>query len=526
MKPDELICSRTFREAILNEYPALRKSRSLCRLFAYLVFGTWRCAHTNNLMIPAEVLAHLEEHENLFQHGNYKGKEFLTRFSEQVAPIKYSESVWFAGRCRTVRWVNWSPDVWRAISQERADRQRRLSNPSSVNNDRVFFTSGRSVTGHSIRTQRETLRQEAMRRSTDAGCSDAERLLFYLNSQSSNRYTKMLANLDAALSAALHIQDTRARNHAIDTLLTIQEQPLPFYQASPRGRTVRIFPLTTSLLTLNSYVRKVLTPDWIDMDLKNAQAAIISQDWQIPTLQDFLDKSLSGGQSLWTYLLTNLNIEEPRHGLLKPALKDALYATVFGSTERNVCWHLTHNSREEGLGRRFLDIPIMRDILVARERRMSEIIDKGGATNIYGDWISLPPENIPEDGVRSVLAQCAQAAELKLMAPVVDLAIGQKGKKSGFDIMLFQHDGMSVVPRKKEDEKHWILRLQQAVDEQANRLGYKTRLEVSEFDPESTLLALNAKIKKQKRNRVRSSKNRVMPFHLNEMPSSDTYLFR
>ncbi|MGC4042255.1 MAG: hypothetical protein QM758_00435 [Armatimonas sp.] len=525
MKPDELICSRHFRETVLNECPVLCKDPTLRRLFAYLVFGTWRCLHTNDLMIPAEVLAYLERLENRHQHNNYKGKDFLDRFSKHVAHIDYSESVWFVGRCRTVRRVDWSSNVQRAILQERAERQGQFTRSSSAREDRVFFTSGSRVTSYALRTQREALRQEAMRRIVDAGSSDAVRLLTYLSSQSSNRYTKMLANLDAALSAALHIQDERARDHAVDTLLAIREQPLPFYQASPKGRTVRIFPLTTSLLTLNSYVRRVLTPDWIDMDLRNAQCSIIAADWQIASLQNFLEQSLlEGAESLWKYLLKQLNIEEERHRLLKPALKDALYSTVFGATKRNICWHLTHDSSQNNLGRRFLAIPLMQDILLARQRRMSEIIKQGGAINIYGDWIPLPSEKAPQNGVRSVLAQVAQAAEMKLMAPVIDLALEQTGKKSGFDITLWQHDGFSFVADKKEDVKHWISRLQQAVGSQAKSLGYRTRLEVSEFDPESTLAALNSKIKKVNRNKYKSTKNMVN--HQIEMPCSDSYVMR
>lgn len=491
MKPDELICSRAFRETILTEYPALRDSRdsrdsrALRRLFAYLAFGTWRCRYTDNLMIPADVLAHLEEKEYLLNHGNYVGQHYLDRFSERVARISCNESIWVADLCRTVRWVEWSPVAWRAICAERWGRQGRGSDPS-WQDDRVFFTDGRQVTRYAVRAEREKLRHEAMKSIALAGCPDAERLLRYLNSRSPNRYTKMLANLDTAMEVARSLPKKKTQNHArnhvrdhaLNTLRAIRDQPMPFYQASPRQRTVRIFPLTASLLTLKSCVRRVLTPDWVDLDLQSAQAAIVARDWGIDSLQAFLLEK-DQDQSLWEYLMDQLEIEQDRRSEIKPALKDALYATIFGSEERNICWHFSHDAGKIGLGRRFLNLPLLQDILAARERRMEEAIEAGGARNIYDTWVPLPSDCAPEKAVRSVLAQCAQAAEMKLLAPVIDLALEWEGRSSGFDIVLWQHDGFSFVPNKSEDRQQWIHRLQRAVQCQADALGYTTRLVVS-----------------------------------------------
>lgn len=100
--------------------------------------------------------------------------------------------------------------------------------------------------------------------------------------------------------------------------------------------------------------------------------------------------------------------------------------------------------------------------------------------NVYGTWIPFPPDCAPEKGVRSILAQCAQAAEMKLLAPVIDLAVEWEGRSSGFDIMLWQHDGFSFVPNKHEDTQPWTERLQCAVKAQADHLQYKTCLDVAE----------------------------------------------
>ena len=63
-----------------------------------------------------------------------------------------------------------------------------------------------------------------------------------------------------------------------------------------------------------------------------------------------------------------------------------------------------------------------------------------------------------------------------LLTPVLDTAEASTGK-SGFSVVLYQHDGFSMVSHKSEDEEHWVTRLQEAVSSQAGALGYETRLE-------------------------------------------------
>ena len=90
MKPNDLVCSRQFREVVIAHYPALGSHRPFARLFAWIAFGSWRCEWTGQLMLPAELLATIEDREHRVEHGNYEAGKFLTRFSEQVAHINLS----------------------------------------------------------------------------------------------------------------------------------------------------------------------------------------------------------------------------------------------------------------------------------------------------------------------------------------------------------------------------------------------------------------------------------------------------
>ena len=457
MKPSEFVCSRSFRQTVLDQHPVLGQDRPLARLFAWIGFGTWLSEPRRELMLPCKLLATLEEREHLLHHGNYQGFAYLTRFRDEVFPIKIRHHNSIFNKSRTLLSADFNPAVEAAVQAERVGDNRGL--------EQVYFVGGGPVSPRRQNSVREGLRLEALRLADGAGSNDAGRLLKYLNSRTSHRYTKILKNIPAAMDAASAIPENAARRHAQDLLLAIERQPMPYYQPSARGRTVRIFGYTESVLGLKKSVRRALTPDWTEMDLRGSQAAILATDWDIPSLRVFLRR----GDSLWDYLFTRLGL--PKDDQVKAALKEAVYATAFGMEEIHVARRLSRAIGIRGLGKRFCTAPLVRDILDARGRVMAETEQAEGRFNAYGKWLSTA-----EFSVASILAQCAQAVEMRLLSPVIDLA-ETHGGKSGFSIMLWQHDGFAVVAHKREDTSHWVARLQGAVAEHGTRLGYEAILE-------------------------------------------------
>ena len=92
-------------------------------------------------------------------------------------------------------------------------------------------------------------------------------------------------------------------------------------------------------------------------------------------------------------------------------------------------------------------------------RVMTETKQAGGRDNIYGKRLSTA-----EFSVASILAQCAQAVEMRLLSPVIDLA-ETHGREVGVQsILLWQHDGFAFTAHKREDTSHWVARLQGAVN--------------------------------------------------------------
>jgi hypothetical protein len=90
--------------------------------------------------------------------------------------------------------------------------------------------------------------------------------------------------------------------------------------------------------------------------------------------------------------------------------------------------------------------------------------------NHFGEWIPY----VESDGAKSVLAQLAQATEMALLLPAVELAEGT----DEFQILLWQHDGFSVSFQNRSKRERWAGRITEAVNTEAGRLGIPTELEV------------------------------------------------
>ena len=249
-------------------------------------------------------------------------------------------------------------------------------------------------------------------------------------------------------------------------LRRISLQPQPFYSASSNGNTARLF-TKAHIPDLKREVRKILMEGCLEADLRSSQLAICAWLWRIdPLLRLLFDQ-----KNIWNYLFSNFELREQHRSEAKRIFKKALYSICFGMAECHLNWCVQDCSGWTELGRiiasRFLDIPLIRDLLSARSFELDNIARAGGGTTCYGKWLKVNEEVHPRD----ILAQVAQSWEMKLIFPAFELA----DKTEDFKIMIFQHDGFSVhFTRRPED---WRKRIQGAVENQARQLGIPTSLE-------------------------------------------------
>lgn len=350
--------------------------------------------------------------------------------------------------------------------------------------DAVYFVSGRPYRARQHREHLTMYRRQALEELL-AHDHPALDLMRYANAQQGTVFARMVdKHGDAARSAALRLGKTgpdgqpdpvatqAAQWHALRILHGLESDAQPFYKPSRTGKTVRVFADGLSYLGLSKTVRRALMPDCPELDLANAQLAIAARDWDVPEVQAFL----STGEKVWPELERYLDLPADLH---KPVLKTALYSVLFGKGRGAVVRDLADGGQGEhgqGIGAekagRLFDHPLIRALYAARERKLAELKEAGHARTVFGQTFPVTDG----ESARSALAAQAQAVELWLLLPAVELL------KSNPDLTLvaWQHDGFTVHSSNRSKTDRYVRQLQDAVRERAEAAGYCTRLERSQ----------------------------------------------
>lgn len=465
-------CStREFRAGMLDIFPALKESRSLRALTAYLLRAT--PLEDGSVLVPREVLKLCvgTKGNNRFNGGN-----LLAEFSERVAYLEPVELVneatgelvdysFTKGQARAVR-VLWPADAMDLITVER-DRpiKDRLQ---------VHFVDG---TPYSRASRAETRKEQVTAASENVKCVEAGELQAYLNGKASNGFAKMLDHLDELEGEARATLTGETLRTTLDTLMTIAEQPQPIYKAV-EGST-RLYESARGFTFLHRPLRWLMNEqlDWVEYDLVAAQAAIVCQLWGAQLMSELF----AHGDNLWKVLLAELDIGVE----MKDFLKKLNYGVTFGAgydrlveVAREFAQAEAGNDKElaeELLRATFLPVveafwslPIIVDLIEARTRRLHEIQramkNREPIISAVGERLTGTPTQI--------LAQEAQAIEFRLVWPGLKVAIESDV------LMLYQADGWSAkLPADKTKAERIEKRMIDAVAQVAADMGIHTRLE-------------------------------------------------
>ncbi|MCP2014394.1 hypothetical protein L1280_001531 [Deinococcus sp. HSC-46F16] len=454
MKSRRIVLPET-REALQNLYPAAFQNPGYLRLLEYLLFGTF-VDKTNEdfLVIDARTLARLEGREGQVQSRNYVGKHMLEDFQRDVAPLIIENYQYTGGRARIVRRLE-APELSRILHREfTAPRVERTARG-------VYLETGRSPPKQSRiqATQARLARQEQaehIAQELDAN-HPAAALLTFLNTQPTTALKRIIAsNFDSAVSTVVNHPEmllaTKRYNLRLlhDVGQDLGHNPAPLYRPSLGDRTVRLFPVEGSYLSLSRDIRKALLSGCDEFDLNAAQLTLSAHIWKIPSLTAALgDRRL---HLLGPWALLGQQAGLPIEGPIRPSfrqkvvLKRAVYALLFGAAEKTVQGYLLEGTEgvpglTQAQVEQLMGSDLMRDILVARRDRQKQIQAEGGITTVFGKWVPLSPGKTGRDH-RSLMAEEMQAYELYLLKPVVDylLHIGS----DEVTIAAWQHDGFTL----------------------------------------------------------------------------------
>jgi len=427
-----------------------------------------------------------DKHRNYTRHENATG-ERLEDFIRRILPSAIIREYRFTeGLAREVSGLQeaFGDELLALRDAEFAKRTHRLKDP-------VYLTL--RATPFTKQNRYRTRKQDRVDpRTVEAKTELAQRLIEYVNGLKPECFAIDVHNLDKAHDLVDGWEHEGSKRTAKFQLAAISADSYPQYEPSSRGATVRIFTRKASFATIKSELRRILAPDWIELDLASAQAAIVAADWGLPKLYALLQQ----GRSIWESLHQHMRLGALGVSLdgAKPLLKKGLYSAIFGGGHERIVKKMQAEYEQQEC-RPVETIPaesvslfftheLIVELLVGRTRMMDQVRKNGGAYDVFGRGISLRKNGWKP---HRVLAQLAQAREMKLLEPAIDLAIAEserarlereagKDEYPRFQIMLWQHDGFSLHVRDKSRAASIVRRFQEDVE---SGLGdYPTRLEV------------------------------------------------
>ena len=261
------------------------------------------------------------------------------------------------------------------------------------------------------------------------------------------------------------------KRHAAEAAIDwIELFPQPLYKGV--NLSERVFTERHSLATIAKPLKRLLLPNSIDIDYQNCQAAVFAFLCDCPLLEEILDSR----ESLWTVIMHDLGVDAYNKEA-RSAIKKGTYSLIFGAYPRNLFRDSTAEDFPDEWRKQYKALPVVREMLKARNKLLSRIERDGGMMNALGIWEYVQPlDDGTMRGPRKVLATIAQSYEQALMKPLREDAMESIDKEHGYTLLAYQHDGATIRLRHKGDERAVINSLREMANARAVELGIKTRL--------------------------------------------------
>lgn len=444
--------SKVQRNLVISTVPVLQEQRALRLLFIHLA----RHCHMldekdGGILLPHQLLASFLEKDP--KNCNTE-QELLLPYIDQVSRnFRYRDYFYQGEKCRMV-----------------------LNSGVSTLLQEVFLQhGGERVYAYDLKEVNTRKLEEGQRRLKKSASHWVWR---YALQEEIVHYLHNLPLSLFASTVSAHAQETYEKaitlsnpGKHIQTLRAIEDMPKPFYYPSndPASLTPRIF--GTAMQYLSKDLRRVLCPDWVEVDLKNCHLAIAGGLFHIASVQQFLQS----GKSIWPELLEYMQCPAGEEQHMKSCLKTALYSLIFGMRKDHVEEQLEKDLADYQLQKTqtFTKHNLLIDIDTALKQAKRSIKTEKGMQSAFG-WVPYRRG----DDIDSFLANMIQTYELALVGSVYELAIREKkSKNTSFYIVLHQHDGFSFVPRKGEDTLKLFSKLNETLVQIAKTFGIITCLE-------------------------------------------------
>lgn len=347
-------------------------------------------------------------------------------------------------------------------------------------------------------------------------------------SRGTSMFTAWTKNTDDAVHTLLDVAEgnpevfDKGIRQSVKMLRRFEELPYMLYQEG--NYTPRPTPVgANNLVGVDSAALPALLEEGRHalLDLSKAQLAVAAKvleerfDQEVRTINKALERHLDAASDydLWGSLLRATELDRGEAG--KNAVKRGTYSAVFGAKENTIKHNISKTYAGEGKDypprdhvEGFMEHPVIKNLLEARCHARQQILDhdckRGKTEDAFGNRLNRTDfkqadeqdldteyrdfdgddyqESRVNKGAKPLLAYMMQSYEVKLMWPIFESAIKERGRDGNdrWRVMQYRYDGIVLWSRRKRDRKRWIEHAQNLVEEQAKRLGIKTWLDVED----------------------------------------------
>lgn len=485
------------RNRLIEEIPTLLAEDNKCcelhgvgchmNFINYYAFSPFIDDDTGYKRIGAKMVAILADKQKEFKNGKFNAKEVIDHINGFLPDGMAKLYVDAQGHEYTYSNDFVLVDGKRVKTEDSRERRIILNFPDNIqsiiddevagsykDDEEVYVDTGLTRSAKRDREILKALREETNDVVDVMDCEVGKKIAQYMNNLPSNSFTGFMKNYDKAERYLDSLEDSKSKTIKKLSLRAVREQPIPLYR--PVKNSVRLFTEGSSLQNLSRKVRSILLEGTHNLDLSSAQLAIIANLWNVPSVIKFLED----GGSLWIELIKFFGLSMADYKALKDIFKKYTYSICFGMGKNSII-----EGNEKGAqkckvlgldkdlapfgivngGSKFLEFPIFKDIIRARDACKKLIVQNKYAIDAFGKKVRVTGVN-----ARSVMAGIAQSYEMKIIEPIFALA----EKTNAFKPVLYLFDGVIVQINSNED--YWIDRISAEVAKVANEEGIYTKL--------------------------------------------------
>lgn len=474
--------SKNFLEYCNKKYPAIKNNIEYRKMFIYLLYGTYTEIHDNdhknNLLLPMKIMRNIVD---LKSHRT-SVESFLKNFQKDVLPnFTWSDPQYYNdfifGKCRSV--TNKGLD----------DEDIRLSRQEIYfTGNKYYFDTESCFNGRNKNKQKNEVLQKYKNDSEHFALNETQKLIMdelsevSLNGGIFTRKLKQNKKIIHNTIDNLNCEEER-KDLQRNIIGSIDEDARIFYKPTPLKHTCRLYHSTDCVLSLKSDVRQSFCHGWTEVDLSSSQFYIVAAILNATLSLNFLESN----KNIWTYLNNDCvpNKEE------KSVLKQFLYSICFGMGEKPGPYSkttltdiLTPINRLD-----LLKNPIIRELLDKRDTWHKDIKAKTYVFDIWGEKHCLEKKGIKTDiyGNKVIMARdrwsgalaatYIQSIEMEIMHSIFQYK--QNNYTKQFNIVLFQHDGITISFTDKSKKELIQKQLQAVVKNKAIEIGKRLDIDIS-----------------------------------------------